>query len=794
MKILSWNCRGLSRPSAVQTLRVLIRENSPDILFLSETKSPSPQVSSILHSLGFFLICQVSPAGSKGGLALTWRPGVELECFISNKNNISAWCYSDPIHSPWILSCIYGPPDRKEKPAFWDSFTTVSDNFVSPWMCIGDLNFVLDQSEKQGGSLVASSSSCPFKKFIDHFGLVDLGFAGNPFTWCNQRQGHATIKERLDRGLASLSWIHLHTEYSILHLPATNSDHHPILLNTTQPAILPRPFRFEAFWARDPSCEAIIKSAWNRPVQGPPAHCLIRKQFHTKISLKRWNSTHFGRIQKNIKSTKDQIDKVQQLPPCSSPFPTESNLKIALNELLLQEETLWKSKSRENWLTCTDLNTKFFHTSTLIRRRSNAVNFLKTNEGGWVSDRSEIGGNFVDHFSSLFSTTSPQLDDELLELFPPAISDEENLSLISIPTEKEVFEVLSSLGSSKAPGPDGFTALFYKKYWSVVKKEVLECVLDFFLNKNLASEQNHTFITLIPKQSGAHSVNHFRPISLCNISYKIISKLLANRFKLLLPKIISPLQSAFVPNRSIQDNSIIAHELLHSFKLKRGKGGFMFLKIDMEKAFDKMEWKLILSIMQSLGFHSTWLQWIESCISSSSFSILLNGSPFGLFSPKRGLKQGDPLSPFLFILGTEVLSRLLLKEERVGNLKGIKIARNCTAINHLLFADDLLLFGKASILEATTIKGCLDKYCSWSGQSINSRKSSIRFSKNTNPTTSSSILNILPYNPNPTSSIYLGLTILLGRSKREAFQSIIDSIQTKMEGCDRCLKVLVWTP
>jgi hypothetical protein len=127
------------------------------------------------------------------------------------------------------------------------------------------------------------------------------------------------------------------------------------------------------------------------------------------------------------------------------------------------------------------------------------VNFLKTNEGGWVSDRSEIGGNFVDHFSSLFSTTSPQLDDELLELFPPAISDEENLSLISIPTEKEVFEVLSSLGSSKAPGPDGFTALFYKKYWSVVKKEVLECVLDFFLNKNLASEQNHTFITLIPK-------------------------------------------------------------------------------------------------------------------------------------------------------------------------------------------------------------------------------------------------------------------------------------------------------
>jgi hypothetical protein len=159
-------------------------------------------------------------------------------------------------------------------------------------------------------------------------------------------------------------------------------------------------------------------------------------------------------------------------------------------------------------------------------------------------------------------------------------------------------------------------------------------------------------------------VNHFRPISLCNISYKIISKILANRLKSTVHKIISPLQSTFVPKRSIQDNIIIAHELLHSFKLKRGKCGFMFLKMDMEKAFDKMEWNLILSIMQHLGFHVTWLQWIKSCISSPSFSILLNGSPFGLFSPSRGLRQRDPLSPFLFILGSELLSRLLFKEKK----------------------------------------------------------------------------------------------------------------------------------
>jgi hypothetical protein len=176
--------------------------------------------------------------------------------------------------------------------------------------------------------MIANSSSCPFKKFIDHAGLVDLGFVGNPYTWCNKRQGLASIKERLDRGLASLNWIHLHPEYAITHIPATNSDHHPILLNIDcQSALLPRPFRFEAFWIQDLTCELVIQDAWSKPVLGSPAHCLIRKQFHTKTSLIRWNSVHFGRIQKKIKTAQALIDKVQQLPSTPAPSPLNPTLR-----------------------------------------------------------------------------------------------------------------------------------------------------------------------------------------------------------------------------------------------------------------------------------------------------------------------------------------------------------------------------------------------------------------------------------------------------------------------------------
>jgi hypothetical protein len=126
---------------------------------------------------------------------------------------------------------------------------------------------------------------------------------------------------------------------------------------------------------------------------------------------------------------------------------------------------------------------------------------------------------------------------------------------------------------------------------------------------------------------GASSVHHYRPISLCNIIYKIISKLLANRLKPLLNNIISPFQTAFVSNCHIQDNSILAHEMLHILKSKRGRKGLMAVNINMEKAFDKMEWSFLLAILTKLGFHPTWINRIQLCISTSSFSVLLNGSP-----------------------------------------------------------------------------------------------------------------------------------------------------------------------
>jgi hypothetical protein len=159
-----------------------------------------------MNRLGFFLISQVTAFGLSGGLALAWRPGVELECFAYDKNNIFAWCFSDTLHklhSPWILSCVYGLPNKRDKRAFWDSFASIGEGFEASWLCISDFNSVVDQIEKSGGKPVDRSSHCPFRNFIDHFGMIDVGFVGNPFTWSNNKQGLENIKEILDKGSAS---------------------------------------------------------------------------------------------------------------------------------------------------------------------------------------------------------------------------------------------------------------------------------------------------------------------------------------------------------------------------------------------------------------------------------------------------------------------------------------------------------------------------------------------------------------------------------------------------------------
>lgn len=327
----------------------------------------------------------------------------------------------------------------------------------------------------------------------------------------------------------------------------------------------------------------------------------------------------------------------------------------------------------------------------------------------------QIGTVFLDFYTNLFASDVPSFPHDLEGLITATISDSENAELTAIPSVDEIKCTVFSMHAHKSPGPDGFPPLFYQHFWPIIAPSLIPAIQHFFHTGYLLKSWNHTFATLIPKTEAATKVDHYRPISLCNVSYKIISKLLSDRLKNLLDRLIFPTQAAFIPGRHIHDNSIINHEIMHHMRIKNGNLGLMALKIDMAKAYDRVEWPLLFQILTAHGFCSRFIHLIAQCVGTTSFSFLINGSPFGMLKPSRGLRQGDPISPTLFVLFFDLMARMLHRAELDGHIHGIKVARSSPPVTHLMFADDLTIFCRATLAESESIRGSLRKFSLWSG-------------------------------------------------------------------------------
>jgi len=327
LKVMSWNCRGLARAPTIRALRAFIRTLRPDVLFLSETKVITSRFQHVLLRMGFSSLFEVPPAGTRGGLFLTWKHGITLDLYKLDQNHISCLVSSDGSNSQWLISCIYAPHMGLLRSDFWTNLTDLGNSFGGPWLLLGDFNSILSPFEKSGGRNFGSSSHIDFVDFVHSNALVDLGFVGNKFTWSNHRKGRANIRERLDRGLANLDWVHLFPNSLVNNSLAVNPDHCPILLSTSGSYCnLPKPFRFEAFWTRDHSSHSVVAGAWLADEEGSPAFSLSRKWRRTKVALKSWNVLHFGHIQSKIKSLMSEISGIQANPHS----PTEADREALL--------------------------------------------------------------------------------------------------------------------------------------------------------------------------------------------------------------------------------------------------------------------------------------------------------------------------------------------------------------------------------------------------------------------------------------------------------------------------------
>lgn len=240
-----------------------------------------------------------------------------------------------------------------------------------------------------------------------------------------------------------------------------------------------------------------------------------------------------------------------------------------------------------------------------------------------------------------------------------------------------------------------------------MKREVVDYCLSVLNNEATIHAVNQTCITLIPKVKKPSTMKQFRPISLCNTIYKIVSKTIAIRLREVLPPIISEEQSAFIKGRLITDNVMITYELLHKLRGKRSRKHGCSLKLDMSKTYDGVNWDFIELMMRKMRFPAAMINTIIDFISLVRYSVKINGELHGTIFPQRGLLKGDPLSSYLFIICSEGLSSLIHQAHCRCHLLGVKVSQRGPTITHLLFADDSLLFCKVTSREATNLREVL---------------------------------------------------------------------------------------
>lgn len=329
----------------------------------------------------------------------------------------------------------------------------------------------------------------------------------------------------------------------------------------------------------------------------------------------------------------------------------------------------------------------------------------------------------------------------------------------------------------KSPGPDGYSVEFLRASWDTVGADVVEAVGEFFRNGRLLKDLNTTAICLIPKSPQDCTLGDYRPISCCNVVYKIISKILVKRMKPILAGCVSPSQAAFLEGRSLGENMLLASELIRNYKSPSCRKSSM-LKVDIKKAFDTVCWDLVLKIFEAQNFPPLFIIWIKECITTPRFFIAINAELAGFFSEKKGLRQGDSISPYLFIMVMVVLSKLLEQAADNGNLR-LHPACSDPKITHLLFADDLLVFSDGSRHSITGINQVMSTFRDWSGLDMNASKSEIFFG-GYDELAAQVISDISGLRIGTFPTRYLGLPLNPSRISQATLQPFVECIMSKL--------------
>ncbi|GJT64249.1 RNA-directed DNA polymerase, eukaryota [Tanacetum coccineum] len=625
--------------------------------------------------------------GNSGGILCIWEANVFKKANVTISDNFIV------IYGTWssnnlkvLIVVVYAPQSTVLKRALWEYISLLISRWDGESIVMGDFNEVRSIDERLC-SVFNHSSACIFNHFIETLGLVDVNLEGYSFTWSHPS---ASKMSKLDRFLVSEGIFSFFPSISALCLDRHLSDHRPILLREVFTDFGPTPFRFYHSWFKRDGFDDMVEHAWNS-FSYSDSNRLIRfkkKLQELKVIIRQWikdkNLIHSGAA-RSIKEKLIDIDKTFDSGNVSNELRFKRmELSRQLHDLKQMEATDWIQKSKIKWAIEGDENSKFFH-GTINKKRSQLSIRGVLIDGHWKTDPEVVKDAFKDHFANRFKQPG-QGRFKLNFEFPNRLSNDQVEDLDRCISNDEIRRAVWDCGVNKSPGPDGYTFEFFRRYWNFIGPDFCSAVDCFFESGTFPMGSNASFIALIPKVTDAILVSDFRPISLIGSVYKVVTKILANRLATVISVLVSDTQSAF--------------------------------------AYDSVRWDYLLDVLHAFGFGPNWCKWIRGTFSSSMASVLVNGSPSSEFPFFCGLKQGDPLAPYLFILIMESLHISFSKALSDGVFKGIQINESMV-VSHLFYADDAIFIGEWSDSNMGNIVKILRCFFLASGLKINIQKSQI---------------------------------------------------------------------
>ncbi|XP_075496425.1 uncharacterized protein LOC142533502 [Primulina tabacum] len=729
MNSLIWNVRGLRSSEFQQRLHALVKAHQIKILAILE---PMVQLDRRFMTRRFGFSRVIS--NLSGHILVFLSADVTSEC-ISDHAQFLHLKVSAPF-LPTTVFCyfVYASCDYIERRDLWHSLLLVRP-VQGPWLVGGDFNVIRDASEclgTHGGRLLPMDE---FNTFILDSGLVDAGFEGV---------------------MVSVDWCDHFNSIRVEHLSRALSDHCPLLVTVPVFARGPSSFRFQRMWLRHHGFLQTVRLNWNLPCSlfGMPR--LFAKLKRLKFHLKWWNRDVFGNIFDKITEAERAVLSAEaacETDPSALNWTSLSDRIADLARVTAMEADFWKQKAACNWLEDGERNTKLFHNMVRKKRVANKI-FRIWDNGVCLSSPAQIQQSGTSFFQNLLTGDPFVLDCPDFSGFPSVISAVENDGFFVTPSLEEVRAIVFSISPDSVAGPDGFSSAFFQHCWEIVHQDVLGAVLDFFQGSPLPQSFTATTITLIPKVESAHAWSDFRPISLCNVTYKIISKLLYSRLRIVVERLVSLNRSGFVPGRLISDNILLAQELTHSLNLPT-RGCNIILKLDMAKAYDRVQWPFLFEVLRHFGFSERVVALVSACISHCHFSVNINGAEY--------LSRG--------------LDRLYLQHPALRFRSGCDIL-----ISHLAYADDIIIFANGGSRGIQRLMDLLHHYENCSGQLVNAAKSSLILPPRCSERLRSRILRLTGFAEGHLPLKYLGVPLFRGNRVCSLFEPLLQLIRRKLEG------------